>query len=121
MLLTLKSCNSLPPGLFRKSDSYAKRWWRQVMYLSSIFWKRWTSEYLPLLQVRTKWQSPQNSIKIGDLVLIQENSPRGEWPLGIVIEINKGQDGLVRSCKLKTRLSQVTRPITKLCMLEASI
>ncbi len=46
----LRSKPFLPPGLFQKSDLYIRRRWRQVQYLSDLFWKKWIKEYLPLLQ-----------------------------------------------------------------------
>ena len=46
--------SSLPQGVFDKKDTYTRRWWRQAQYLADVFWRRWTSEYLPLLQTRSK-------------------------------------------------------------------
>ncbi len=43
-ILQLRSKPFLPPGLFQKSDLYIKRRWRQVQYLSDLFWKRWIKE-----------------------------------------------------------------------------
>jgi hypothetical protein len=40
----------LPPGVFDKNDNYCRRRWRQVQYLSDLFWHRWRTEYLHLLQ-----------------------------------------------------------------------
>ncbi len=49
-ILLLKSKLHLNPGLFCRDDLYMKRRWRQVLFLSDLFWKRWLREYLPLLQ-----------------------------------------------------------------------
>lgn len=51
----LKGMPALPPRLFEKGDLYTKRRWRQVQYISDLFWKRWVREHLPLLQERQKW------------------------------------------------------------------
>ena len=51
-LLLLRANPNLPPGVFAKEDTYCKRRWRQVQYMSEIFWKRWFKEYLPTLQLR---------------------------------------------------------------------
>ena len=38
--LLLRSGSSLPPGIFDKGDLYSRRRWRQVQYLSDVFWRR---------------------------------------------------------------------------------
>ena len=79
-------------------------------------------EYLPELQSRAKWHQTKSNLKEGDLVLIlSENMPRGVWPMGLVEEVHEGSDGLVRSAKIRTKSSQLTRPVTKLVLLEGSV
>lgn len=64
-LLLLCPNQSLPPGVFDKSDLNYRFWWRQVQYLTGVFWKRLIKEYLPTLQARQKWQEPgQNTAKM---------------------------------------------------------
>ena len=112
--------NQLPPGLFEKKDMYVRRRWRQVQYLTDVFWRRWSKEYLPILQCRTKWLDRKENLSVGDLVLIAEDTPRNLWPLARVLEVYPGDDGLVRSVKVKTRSTTLVRPVTKLCLLEAA-
>lgn len=70
---------------------------------------------------KVKWQYTKSNVKVGDLVLIAgENTPRGLWPLGLVVEVYEGDDGLVRSVKVKTKCTHLVRPITKIVMLEGS-
>ena len=81
MLLLMKSNPSIPPGVFVKDDIYAKRWWKQIQYLASVFWRRWVREYLPTLQARQKWMRSKTDIQQGDIVLVAgQNIPRGQWP-----------------------------------------
>ena len=121
MLLLMKSNSCIPSGIFKKTDIYARRWWKQVQYLANVFWRRWIREYLPTLQMRPKWQRPNTDIRKGDIVLVAEvNVQRGQWPLGRVTEVKVGRDGHVRSCVVKTHKSELVRPITKLCLLEGS-
>ena len=63
-ILLLKGKPTLVPGLFQKDYVYIKKRWRQVQYLSDLFWKRWIREYLPLLQERQKWTKPRRSFLI---------------------------------------------------------
>eukprot|EP00795_Rhopilema_esculentum_P017675 gene17675-9329_t len=121
-LLLLRSSQQFPPGVFKGKEHYSTRRWKQVQYMTDIFWRRWTKEYLPTLQTRQKWHSIERNLKENDLVVVMDQSQhRNQWPLGRIVEIYAGRDGLVRSAKVKTLNSEFRRPITKLCLLEASV
>ncbi|VDO67813.1 unnamed protein product [Heligmosomoides polygyrus] len=50
-----------------------------------------------------KKQESGNRPKVGDVVLIQiDNTPRSNWPLGLVVQVNESADGTARFVKLKT-------------------
>ncbi|XP_035980606.1 uncharacterized protein LOC118556656 isoform X5 [Fundulus heteroclitus] len=117
-ILLLNTQPVLPPGLFSKSDQYTRRRWRQVQYLADLFWKRWTQEYLPMLQERQKWFRVKRGFQRGDVVLIVDNTaPRGSWPLGRVTEVRADSKGLARSLTIRTKTGFLERPITKVCLL----
>ena len=119
-LLLLKTASNLPPGIFNKQDQYCRRRWKQIQYLADVFWRRWTREYLPILQIRQKWHSVQRNLAKNDIVLVVDKATsRNLWPLGIVLDVSVGRDGLVRSARIKTMSSEMVRPIEKLCLLEA--
>ena len=69
-LLLARGNQSLPLGIFTKEDVYSKRRWRQMQYLADIYWKRWTREYIPLLEERQKWLQPKRNIDVNDIVLL---------------------------------------------------
>lgn len=73
-ILLLKCHPSFPPGLFQKTDMYIRRRWKQVQYLADLFWKRWTKEYLPLLQERQKWTTVKRGFQVGDVVLVVDST-----------------------------------------------
>ena len=73
-LLLLKGKPVLPPGLFSKDDQYSRRRWRQVQYISDLFWKRWIREYLPSLQERQKWTKEKRSFMPGDIVMVMDST-----------------------------------------------
>lgn len=102
-LLTMKSgvVVSPPPGTFVREDMYLKRRWKRVQYLANQFWNRWKKEFLQNLQCRNKWQNKQANIEIGDIVILHDDSPRMEWKLGRVVETFPGDDGLVRTIRLR--------------------
>ena len=119
-LLLLCAGSRVPPGVFGKEDMYSRRRWRQVQHLANVFWRRWLKEYLPSLQQRQKWNTPQRNFAVNDIVLIiDENRPRNNWALGCVIEAypNAG-DKLVRSVKLKTSTNELVRPVDNIVLLE---
>ena len=60
-LLLMRPLQLLPPGLFEQRDCYTRKRWRQIQYLADVFWKRWTREYLPLVQLRTKWHEKKET------------------------------------------------------------
>ena len=108
-------------GSFNKETNYYNRRWKQVHHLTDIFWRRWVKDYIPSLQIREKWQRPHASVAVDDVVLIVDSPmPRGRWPIGVVTDVNRSKDGLVRSCKVRTASTVLVRPIHKLCLLERS-
>ena len=117
-LLLLKTTPSLPPGQFQKEDLYARRRWRQVQYMSDLFWKRWIMEYLPQLQERQKWSNIRRNFTPGDIVIIVDDSaPRNSWLTGRIVETIMDKKGLVRQLRIKSKSGFLTRPITKVCLI----
>ncbi|CAH8681695.1 unnamed protein product [Schistosoma rodhaini] len=101
------------------NDRYSKRW-KQANYLAQVFWRRWSKEYVSLLQRRYKWTQLERNIREGDLVMIcSEFSEKNKWPLGLVQRVLPSKDGLVRQVELRTRKGILVRDIRKLCLLEA--
>ena len=61
------------------------------------------------------------SLRVGDLVIISSHDvPRSYWPMGRIIEVYQGRDGVVRSIKLKTSNGELSRPSALLCLFEAA-
>ena len=42
------------------------------------------------------------TVKVGDIVLIHDDTPRVQWKLSVVEQVNKGTDGLIRSANVRT-------------------
>ncbi|XP_036347054.1 uncharacterized protein LOC118756397 [Rhagoletis pomonella] len=92
--------------------------WQRVCYMQQIFWKKWSAEYLTLLQQRSKWRSRKPNIEIGTMVLVKdENLPPLKWPVARVIETIKGSDEVARVAVLRTASGTTRRAINKLCVL----
>lgn len=104
-----------------KTSSHPSKRWRRVQELQRHFWRRWMREWLPSLNVRQKWFSPQRDLQVNDVVvLVSPDSPRGSWPLGKVVKVYPGKDGHVRVLDVQVDNSVLTRPVTKVCPLEWS-
>jgi len=132
LLTTKASVIMPPPGEFPKEDLYLKKRWRIVQHLANLFWTQWKREYLHNLQVRQKWQSKKPNIKVGDIVILnEEDKPRSNWRLARVVEtLSNNDDGLVRQVKLLvgdphlsdkgervTKPAFLIRPVHKLVLL----
>ena len=119
-LLLLRS-SVLPAWNDYQPADTLRRKWKHVQCVSTAFWKRWLRDYLPELQKRSKWISLKSNLKVGDLVLLlDESAPRSRWPLGLIIEVRTGRDGLVRTVRVRFGESTLVRPVTKLVRLELS-
>ncbi|XP_076852605.1 uncharacterized protein LOC143506910 [Brachyhypopomus gauderio] len=118
-LLLMKRQPALPPGIFSRDDLYSRRRWRQIQYMATLFWSRWTQEYLPLLQERQKWNTRKRNLTPGDLVLIVDNSaPRNAWLTGRIRKTYPDSRGVVRRVQVQTKSTLLERPTNKLCLLQ---
>lgn len=93
--------------------------WRKSRALANDFWHRWVMEFLPDLCRRTKWYTPAEPLKPGDLVIvIDSKNEMGRWPKAIVEEVFIGKDGQTRSARIKTSVGKYIRPTVKLAKLD---
>ena len=92
--------------------------WNNVNSIMNEFWTRLLKEYLPTLRQRRKWHSTVDGIEIGDMVwILENNTPRGIWPVGRVQKVNKGKDNVVSSCLVKTSRGDFVKPNIKLSLI----
>lgn len=91
---------------------------QKIQHTYQHFWNRWSKEYLPQLQERSKWKTQQHNIQINTLVLIKDdNLPPLQWSLGRVTALHSGQDNVIRVVTLKTSNGLFKRAVAKLCPL----
>ena len=80
------------------------------------------TEYMPSLTDRRKWLKEERNLQVRDIVLvIDDKTPRGLWPLGLVTEVFAGPDGVVRSARVRHDETELHRPVVKLCLLEPEL
>ena len=81
----------------------------------------WLQLYLPSLRERHLVCAREtiSTINIGDVVLLElENRKRHSYPVGIVVQVYKGNDGVIRSVLVRTAENDYHRPLNKLIPLE---
>lgn len=122
-ILLLKGKPIMPPGLSDRNDLYVRKRWKQIQYMAELFWKRWISEYLPLMQQRQKWTALRRNLIPGDLALVVDaTASRGYWMMGKVLDVRSDVNGVVHSVRLQTKTSILEGPVMKLCLLlEAAV
>ena len=74
------------------------------------------------LKSRCKWLSKHPNLKEGDVVLLRDaQCHRNNWPMGIVVNAIKSDDGLVRKAVIRTnadgKMVNYTRPVCELVLL----
>ncbi|XP_075157823.1 uncharacterized protein LOC142231089 [Haematobia irritans] len=103
-----------------RNGSALSKMFRTSSAIADTFWKRWVREVLPCLTRRTKWHGEvESTINVNDIVIIvDERTKRNTWTKGVVIDVHRGKDGVVRSAVVKTENGIVTRPTVKLAKLD---
>ena len=107
------------PSETSQSFTLLKRW-HLCQALVRHFWRRWTTEYLTTLQRLSKWQKhSQLNISVGDVVVVREDETiPGRWPIARVTKTYPGKDGIVRVITIETGEGKTyTRPVVKVAPL----
>ena len=62
------------------------------------FWKRWKLEYLTSLREFHKTTgNDTQQVRIGDGVLVHDDTPRINWQMAVIEDVVRGSDGLIRA------------------------
>ena len=94
-------------------------WERLRVDLLDKFWNKWSKEYLTNLPLTVEKFKSRGDISVGSVVLIQEDKvPRMQWLMGVVKDLIKGRDGVVRSAIIKTSKGIRFRAVQRLHDLE---
>lgn len=116
--LTLTPLDRLPSADLTQEKLNRLTRYQLIDQLVQHFWRRWSVEYLHTLQTRERWNTDGRPVKIGTIVLLQQpHTPPLHWPLGRIVEVHPGTDGVVRVVTVKTKNGIYTRPVVKVCPL----
>ena len=118
----LSVAEKISPLQICEEEVNPQRRWIFLKRLISLFWKRWSSEYLTTLQTRRKWIREANSnLEEGDVVFVtDETTPPLQWPLGRIVEVYRGKDKICRVVKVRTARGEYVKPAIKLRKLPLS-
>lgn len=92
--------------------------YKRSQYLADRMWERWSKEYLPTINKRTKWFDDPKPLQVGDLVFITDGKNRKKWTRGVVEEVFGGKDGRIRQAKVRTAGGVYRRATANLAVLE---
>ena len=71
----------------------------------------------PSLIPRKKWNAEKRNVQVDDFVIVQTpNAIRGNWNNHPIANVYPGQDGKVRSVRVKTSTGEYDRPVTKIAV-----
>ena len=92
--------------------------WQLCQNIVNHFWRKWSREYLTVLNRYTKNHSRSTNISVGDIVVLRDEMlfPT-RWPLARVIQVHPGKDNIIRVATIKTAKGIYKRPITKLVII----
>ena len=88
-----------------------QRRWHFLQSCLDHFWRRFSKEVVPYLQLAHKWTKTARDLRKGDVVLQLDDQCRGRWPLAVVEAVEEGADGHVRAALV--RLPAEPRPVLR--------
>lgn len=110
--------NTIPqPSLLNANINRLTRW-QLVQRMYQQFWHYWSKDYLSTLQNRSKWETSQGDVRVGQLALYRDDKlPPTKWPLAKIEEIHPGLYNKTRVVTLRTTSQTLKRPINKISVL----
>jgi hypothetical protein len=122
-LPAVSSSPELKDPTFKESIPLSKRY-HKVSKLLKYWQDQWKNNYLTSLLERgiSKGKSGERkeTVRVGEVVLIHSERNRESWPMGVIEEVYRGKDGIIRTVRLRTKQGYVVRTINKLYPLEVN-
>jgi hypothetical protein len=91
--------------------------WQLLRKMLEDFWKQWSRNCLHRYLAIYKRNKAVPSTTVGSLVLVvDERYPPSKWLLDHVTKTHPRKDGHTRVVTIRTQVSEIQRPVTKLCL-----
>ena len=101
--------------------THPRRRWMCVQHLLRTVWKRWLREIVARLNIRGKWFREKRNVEVGNILLVLDDTvPRGRWPLGRVVAVYPGKDGVVRVVDVQVNGKVYRRSVHRLVPLDVT-
>jgi transposase InsO family protein len=89
-------------------SSSPKDRYKAILSIVHEFWLRFVREMGPKLHSYNKWVTKRTNIQVGDIVAVLEDrpskvGPMSRYPLGRIVKIFPGRDGIPRKAEIKTK------------------
>ena len=100
-LLLGRTKGNIAPG--PDSSSKLLQNWKLANTMARKFWSQFQLEIIPELEKAAKWWAVVPAPAVGDAVVVLQLEPQhgSDWPVGKVLEVHEGRDGLVRSVSVE--------------------
>lgn len=117
MFLKPRGSIKFPEGELNESDKLRVRF-NFMRTLWGELKQRFQKEYLSLLVSKSR-KKPTRELRVGELVIVGDDQrKRLDWPLGRILELSPGKDGIVRVARIKMNGGDFIRPVQRLYPLE---
>lgn len=111
--ITSKPSVNVVPHVVTSEDLYNRERIRKQRL--EHFWKLWRQDYIVNLPPVVKGFNQKCKIDVDSVVLIREEKiPRLQWPIGVIVKVYPGRDGLIRSGDVRTKKGVFNRSIQTL-------
>ena len=100
-MLLGRAKGNIAPG--PNSASQLLKNWSLANRMAERFWNQFKIEVIPELEKAAKWWAVVPPPAVGDAVVVLQLDPLqgSDWPVGTVVELHEGRDGLIRSVSVK--------------------
>ncbi|CAK1592626.1 unnamed protein product [Parnassius mnemosyne] len=118
-----RAITTVPDYEYKDVPAHRLTLFQQLQQLQQDFWRRWSRDYIGILQQRTKWRSSKGpALSVGTMVVVKDDRlPPCQWKLGRIIQTHDGRDSVARVATVLTSKCEIKRSYVHLCPLPINI
>ncbi|CAK1598625.1 unnamed protein product [Parnassius mnemosyne] len=118
-----RAITTVPDYEYKDVPAHRLTLFQQLQQLQQDFWRRWSRDYIGILQQRTKWRSSKGpALSVDTMVVVKDDRlPPCQWKLGRIIQTHDGRDSVARVATVLTSKGEIKRSYVHLCPLPINI